>query len=79
VDEPEKISTIQWKMMQCLRWLLHKNQRLNPDLTLASIVDAFTRIQVFADTFYEWMKGKPFEHYTQFRNNLLLAEWFSNS
>jgi hypothetical protein len=25
------------------------------------------------------MKGKPFEHYTQFRNNLLLAEWFSNS
>ena len=79
VDEPEKVSAIQWKITQCLLWLLKENKRPSPNLFFANIISAFLRMKVLANSFYEWVKSKPFEHYTQFKNNELLAEWFSNS
>ncbi|KAL8559362.1 hypothetical protein ACOMHN_045082 [Nucella lapillus] len=79
VEEPERVSAMQWKMVQCLRWLLTQNKRPRPDIVFARIIAVFGRLREFATIFYEWLKSKPFAHYAQFKQNELLAEWFSNS
>lgn len=79
VEEPDRVSAMQWKMTQCLRWLLKQNKRPHPDIVFARIIAVFGRLREFAMIFYEWLKSKPFAHYAQFKQNELLAEWFSHS
>ncbi|KAK7485693.1 hypothetical protein BaRGS_00022994, partial [Batillaria attramentaria] len=78
LDEPEKASDIQWKLTQCLLWLLKQN-RPDPHLTFARIINALCQIRTFSSECYEWIKTKPFAHYSQFKDNALLVEWFSNT
>ena len=78
VDEPDKVSDLQWTMAQCLRWLL-RSGRPDPDLHFASIIGVFLSMKTYACSYYEWMNNRPFAHYSQFEKNELLAEWFSAS
>jgi len=78
VDEPEKVSAVQWKMALCLQWLLKQN-RCDANRAFARIMSGVCHIRELCVEFYEWVKTKPFVHYSQIQDNALLAEWFSNS
>lgn len=77
VDEPEKVSAIQWKLAQCLLWLLKQN-RPDPNLTFARIISTFYSIRLLTAGIYDWLKTKPFNNYPAFKDNAFLMEWFSN-
>ena len=78
MDEPEKVSAVQWKMALCLQWLL-RQKRCDANRAFARIMSGMCHIRELCVEFYEWVKTKPFVHYSQIQDNALLAEWFSNS
>ncbi|XP_076471136.1 uncharacterized protein LOC143301023 [Babylonia areolata] len=79
VDDPQTVSALQWRMAQCLVWLLKDNGRPHPSRFFAHIIAAFCHMKELNKVFYDWVKSEPFAHYAQFKNNRLLAEWFSSS
>ncbi|XP_025088100.1 retinoic acid receptor beta-like isoform X1 [Pomacea canaliculata] len=76
LDEPHKVSAIQWKMAECLMQLLKRN-RPDPNLMFARIMTTFCHMRYLTLDLYEWIKTRPFHHFTQLGCYPLLVEWFS--
>ncbi|XP_076450737.1 uncharacterized protein LOC143286817 isoform X2 [Babylonia areolata] len=77
MEESDKVSIIQWRIAQCLLWLLRQN-RPDPNRMFAHIISKMCYIRELSVGFYTWLKSNPVHLFKPLQENALMAEWFSS-